>query len=372
MNIYNWQKKNWPNFIYAENEVENELFAITEKSGVVNGMLKAIPEKMQLETLIDMVVSEAIKTSAIEGEFLSREDVKSSVIKNLGLSSDLPIKDKRAKGVGALMIRMRNTFNDHLTAKELFNWHTLLMNYRADIASGKWRTGNEPMQVISGRPGKIKVHFEAPPAGKVPGEMKKFITWFNETGPGGKNEITKAPVRSAIAHLYFESIHPFEDGNGRVGRVIAEKALSQGLGRPVLLSLSKAIENNKKKYYSELGKAQQTLEITSWIKFFVNTVLLAQTDAENEISFTLKKVKFFDKYKSQLNKRQLKIIKRMLDEGPQGFKGGMNAGKYARIFNVSKATATRDLQYLTEIKALLVSGGGRSTSYQVNIDCQIG
>ena len=174
MNIYNWQKKDWPNFIYAENEVENELSAITEKSGIVSGMLKAIPEKMQMETLIDMVISEAIKTSAIEGEFLSRDDVKSSVIKNLGLSSDLPIKDKLAKGLGALMIRMRNTFNEHLTSKELFTWHGLLMNYKADIASGKWRTGNEPMQVISGRPGKVKIHFEAPPAGKVPGEMKKI------------------------------------------------------------------------------------------------------------------------------------------------------------------------------------------------------
>lgn len=140
------------------------------------------------------------------------------------------------------------------------------------------------------------------------------------------------------------------------------------MGRPVLLSLSKAIESKRKKYYIELGKAQQTLEITSWIKFFVNTVLLAQIDAENEINFTLGKVKFFDMYKSQLNKRQLKLMTRMFDEGPQGFKGGMNAGKYVRICKVSKATVTRDLQYLTEIKALLVSGGGRSTSYQVNLD----
>lgn len=368
MNIYNWQKKDWPNFIYAENEVENELFAFIEKSGIVTGVLKAIPEKIKMKTVVDMIVSEAIKTSAIEGEFLSRDDVKSSVINNLGLSSEMPVKDKRAQGVGALMIRMRNTFADPLTENELLNWHSLLMEYKRNINHGKWRTGMEPMQVISGRPGKIKVHFEAPPAIMVPGEMKKFITWFNETGPGGKKEIKKTPVRSAIAHLYFESIHPFEDGNGRIGRAIAEKALSQGMGRPVLLSLSKAVESNRKLYYSELEKAQQTLEITSWIKYFVNTVLLAQTDAENEINFTLKKVKFFDKYKSQLNERQVKIIKRMLDEGPEGFKGGMNAGKYARIGKVSKATATRDLQYLTEIKAFQVSGGGRSTSYQVNLD----
>lgn len=367
MKIYNWQQKEWPHFTFAEKEIENEIFAFIEKSGIVSGVLKAIPEKIQMDNLIDMIVSEAIKTSAIEGEFLNREDVKSSVINNLGLSSEIPIKDKRAQGVGALMIKMRSTFNELLTEKELFNWHALLMNYRADINPGKWRTGNEPMQIISGRPGKINVHFKVPPAKKVPGEMKKFITWFNETGPGGKKEIKKAPVRSAIAHLYFESIHPFEDGNGRIGRAIAEKALSQGMGHPVLLSLSKAIESNRKMYYSELEKAQRTLEITSWIKYFTSTVLLAQTDAENEINFTLKKVKFFDKYKNQLNERQLKIIKRMLNEGPEGFKGGMNAGKYARIGKVSKATATRDLQYLTEIKAFQVSGGGRSTSYQVNL-----
>lgn len=367
MKIYNWQKKEWPHFNYEVNEVENELFAFTEKAGIVSGVLKAIPEEIQKESLIDIIVSEAIKTSAIEGEFLSREDVKSSVINNLGLSSAIRVKDKRAEGVGALMIKMRNTFAAPLTERELFNWHSLLMNYRADINPGKWRTGNEPMQVISGRPGKINVHFEAPPATKVPDEMERFVVWFNETGPGGNNAINKPPVRSAIAHLYFESIHPFEDGNGRIGRVIAEKALSQGMGRPVLLSLSKAIESNRKMYYSELEKAQRTLEITSWIKYFITTVLLAQTDAENEINFTLKKVKFFDKYKNQLNERQLKIIKRMLDEGPEGFKGGMNAGKYTRICKVSKATATRDLQYLAEIKAVRVSGGGRSTSYQVNL-----
>lgn len=368
MSIYNWQKKDWPNFTYTENEVEKELFAITEKSGIVSGMLKAIPEKVQMETLIDMVVSEAIKTSAIEGELLNRADVKSSVVKNLGLSPDIPVKDKRAQGIGAMMIKMRSTYTEPLTEAELFNWHELLMDYNPDIRRGNWRTGKEPMRVISGRPGKIRVHFEAPPANIVPTEMRKFINWFNETAPGGKDEIIKPPVRSAIAHLYFESIHPFEDGNGRIGRIISEKALSQGMGRPVLLSLSKAIESNRKKYYSELEKAQQTLEITNWIKYFVDTVLIAHADAENEINFTLKKAKFFDKFKNQLNERQLKIIKRMLDEGPEEFKGGMNARKYAHICKISKATATRDLQYLTEIKAFIVSGGGRSTSYQVNLD----
>jgi Fic family protein len=367
MEFYNWQNKEWPHFIYSENAFENELYSFIEKSGMVSGVLKAIPDAIQKETLIEMMVSEAVKTSEIEGEFLSREDVISSVRNNLGLTPELPVKDKRAKGVGALMVTVRNTFSEKISEKMLYDWHTLLMSYRADIESGKWRTGVEPMQVISGRAGKITVHFEAPPATSVPFEMKRFIKWFNETGPGGSNEMKKAPVRAAIAHLYFESIHPFEDGNGRIGRAIAEKALSQGMGRPVLMSLSKTIESNRKTYYAELENAQRYLEITPWIKYFVNMVLSAQIDAENEINFTLKKVKFFDKYKNELNERHQKVISRMLEEGPKGFTGGMNAGKYAGLCKISKATATRDLQYLAEIKAFQVFGGGRSTSYQVNL-----
>jgi Fic family protein len=368
MEFYNWQKKDWPHFIYTENSFESELYSFIEKSGMMSGVLKALPDAVQKETLIEMIVSEAVKTSEIEGEFISREDVISSVRNNLGLTPELHVKDKRAKGVGALMVDVRNTFSEPLTDKILFEWHTLLMSYRANIEIGKWRTGVEPMQVISGRAGNIIVHFEAPPSSTVPDEMNRFIEWFNETGPGGINEIKKALVRAAIAHLYFESIHPFEDGNGRIGRAIAEKALSQGLGRPVLMSLSKAIERNRKTYYAELKNAQQSLEITQWIKYFMTTVLSAQTDAENEINFTLKKVKFFDKYKNELNERQQKVISRMLEEGPKGFTGGMNASKYAGLCKISKATATRDLQYLAEIKAFQVFGGGRSTSYQVNLD----
>ena len=367
MEMYNWQQKDWPHFTYQSESVENELYAFTERSGIVTGMFKAISEEAQNETIINTLVSEAIKTSAIEGEFLSRNDVLSSVRNNLGLTFDTSVKDKRVQGVSSLMVRVRNTFTEPLTEKTLFEWHALLMNHRNDIETGKWRTHNEPMQVISGTFGKIKVHFEAPPSGLVPGEMKNFVVWFNESSPGGKKEIKKAPVRSAIAHLYFESIHPFEDGNGRIGRAIAEKALSQGIGRPVLLSLSKAIETDRKTYYAELQMAQRSLEITPWIKYFSRTILTAQTDSEIEIEFTLKKARFFDKFRDRLNERQLTVIRRMLEEGPRGFEGGMNARKYVSLCRISKPTATRDLQYLTEIGAFKVSGGGRSTSYQVNL-----
>jgi Fic family protein len=169
--------------------------------------------------------------------------------------------------------------------------------------------------------------------------------------------------------LYFESIHPFEDGNGRIGRAIAEKTLSQTIGRPVILSLSQTIEANKRFYYDSLEKSQHSNEITAWIEYFVNTTLEAQTDAEKRIDFTLRKTRFFDRFKDQLNDRQLAVVKRMLEEGPKGFKGGMNARKYIGITKSSKATATRDMQQLMEIGAFVRAGeaGGRSTSYQVNI-----
>jgi Fic family protein len=245
----------------------------------------------------------------------------------------------------------------------------MLMAGQKRIKAGQWRTHIEPMQVISGAIGKETVHFEAPPSATVPTEMSTFIQWFNHTGPGGTQEIKKAPVRAAIAHLYFESIHPFEDGNGRIGRAVAEKALSQTIGRPVLLSLSRTIEANKRLYYESLKKAQRSTEISTWIRYFVETILDAQSEAETQIDFTLRKARFFDRYRTLLNDRQSTVLTRMMAEGPQGFEGGMNARKYISITGTSKATATRDLQQLLDIGALILAGnaGGRSTRYEVNI-----
>jgi Fic family protein len=367
---YNWQQKDWPAFSYNLEDVEDELLIFAEKTGHITGILKALPEETQMEAIIDMMVTEAIKTSEIEGEYLSRKDVLSSIRKNLGLvSSPEFIKDKKAAGIGELMIDVRNTYKEELTKEKLFAWHKMLLPMSEGMEVGTWRTHEEPMQVVSGAMGKQKVHYEAPPSARVPKEMKQFITWFNETAPGGKKEIKKAPVRSAIAHLYFETIHPFEDGNGRIGRAIAEKALSQGISRPVLLSLSRTIEANKKAYYDALEEAQRSNEITAWIHYFLKVTLDAQIQAEDQIDFTLKKVKFIDRFRDRLNNRQLTVIKRMLEEGPKGFEGGMNANKYSSISKVSKATATRDLQELLEsgVFILFGEGGGRSTKYKVNL-----
>lgn len=366
--IYNWQQSDWLEFRFDLHNADEHLFAFAEETGLISGMLNAMPEDMQMEAIIDTMVAEAIKTSEIEGEYVSRKDVMSSIRNNLGLDVKPGIiKDKKAQGAGLLMVNARNSYEKPLTKAMLFEWHKMLMADSKNIAIGQWRTHNEPMQVVSGALGYEKVHFEAPPSAKVPKEMDKFIKWFNATAPGGEKEIKKAAVRSAIAHLYFETIHPFEDGNGRIGRAIAEKALSQTLGRPVLLSLSRTIEADKKSYYNALEKAQRSNEITSWIEYFVEATLAAQRQAKDLIDFILKKAKFFDRFKNQFNDRQIKVIKRMLAEGPEGFEGGMSANKYIAITKTSKATATRDLQHLTEIGALAIQGGGRSTRYILNL-----
>jgi Fic family protein len=362
---YNWQQSDWPGFKYNLQEIEDLVLTFGKYAGRISGLHDALPQKDQTETTIDMMVSEALKTSEIEGEYLDRPDIMSSIRNNLGVSSNtLQTKDKKAEGIAELMVDVRNSYAENLTKEKLFSWHKMVM--KGTIKAGKWRTHEEPMQVISGPIGKTKIHFEAPPSSQVPKEMTRFIKWFNTTHPNGKEPIKHAPIRSAIAHLYFETIHPFEDGNGRVGRALAEKALSQGVEHPVLISLSTIIEANKKAYYDALKEGQGSNEITGWIICFVKTILDAHIHAEKQIQFTLNKAKFFDRFQGQLNERQLKVVQRMLKEGLKGFKGGLSAKNYMSITGISKATATRDLQDLTDKGVFIPSGGGRSTRYEIN------
>lgn len=364
---YNWQQKDWPEFTYELGGIEELFFDFAEKAGRIGGFLEGLSKAERTEIMINTMVAEAIKTSAIEGEYLSRNDVLSSIRNNLGLAKEIvQVNDERAQGIAALMIDVRNSYSESLTQEKLFSWHNMLMKGSRGIKTGAWRSHTEPMQVISGAMGRETIHFEAPPSADVPGEMARFITWFNETAPGGHHEIKKPIVRAAITHLYFESIHPFEDGNGRIGRALSEKALSQSLGRPVLLSLSKAIEARKKSYYNALEHAQRSNEITPWITWFIAVVTEAQTDAEQHIEFTLKKARFFDYFSGRFNERQLKVVRRMLAEGSEGFEGGMNARKYKSLTGVSKATATRDLQDLVDKGIFIPLGGGRSTRYEIN------
>jgi Fic family protein len=275
------------------------------------------------------------------------------------------VGDKRAVGAAELMVDVRRTFALPLSEAKLLDWHRMVMAGNRTVATGRWRAHREPMQVVSGSVGRQTVHFEAPPSERVPAEMARFIGWYNETAPNEANPIQNPIIRSAVAHLYFESVHPFEDGNGRIGRAIAEKALSQGVGRPVVLSLSRAIEADRAGYYTALQTAQRSNEITPWIYWFAQTVLEAQEQAQQQIAFTLRKSQLLDRVRDTLNDRQLKVVSRMLEEGPNGFKAGMSAKKYMSMTAVSKATATRDLQDLVAKGVLTATGDGRSTRYHV-------
>ncbi len=332
----------------------------------MSGLLSGLSADTQTEFMVNTLVAEAIKTSEIEGEFYSREDVYSSVKKNLGLVPDKQVKNAKARGISELVVSVHKTFKEHLSQASLFDWHKTLMQDRRNIKIGQWRSHTAPMQVVSGTIGKETIHFEAPPSDQVGSEMKRFIQWFNNTYPGKSEGIQNPLIRSAIAHVYFVTIHPFEDGNGRIGRAISEKALSQGTNQPLLFSLSKTIEKDKKSYYSALKQAQRTLDLNKWLKYFTTVILEAQNETEKEIFFSLKKAKFFDQYKDVLNRRQLKAIQRMFNAGINGFKGGMTAKKYMSLTSASKATATRDLQMLHENGALVRTGAGRSTRYQLN------
>lgn len=359
---WNWQRPDWPCFRYDLRGLESDLLFFAQRSGELQGTLQMLPEKARDEAIVDTMIAEAVESSAIEGEFLDREDVMSSIRNHLGLNpTPVRIRDRASGGAGQLEVNVRNTWQRQLTSANIFAWHRLLMIGAKGIRIGAWRNDPSPMQVVSGRADRPTVHFEAPPAKRVPREMKQFLAWFN----GAAREIPHAPVRAAVAHLYFESIHPFDDGNGRIGRAIAEKALAQALGRPALLSLSRGIEAGKKSYYLELEKAQKSAEITPWIAWFTSLTLRAQDTAQRDIDFILAKSRFFDRWKDSLGERQQRMVRRMLEAGPLGFQGGINARKYMSLTKVSKATATRDLQSLAESGVLRPVGKGRSVRYEL-------
>jgi Fic family protein len=231
----------------------------------------------------------------------------------------------------------------------------MLTNGRRDLKDiGRYRTSDEPMQIISGPYGAEKTHFEAPPSARIPEEMAQFLRWFNtESG-------LPALTRAGIAHLYFESIHPFEDGNGRIGRAIAEKALAQSIGKPILVALATAVLARQKSYY-------QALEITPWLMWFADTALAAQQESLKEIEFVVAKTKMLDRLRGEINERQEKALVRMFREGPKGFEGGMSAGNYGTITGASPATTTRDLADLVEKGALVRTGERRHARYALEI-----
>lgn len=366
--IWNWQKTDWPHFAF-----DAQALAALEKqfllqSGEFIGAYRHISQDDRDMLRIELIGDEALKTSAIEGEMLNRDSLQSSLRRQFGIGNDDRHIPPKERGIAEMMVTLYRTFADPLDEAQLFQWHKMVMEGERYVqAIGGYRTHEEPMQVVSGSLGKPKVHFEAPPSNRVPDEMTRFIDWFNDTGPGG-NEPLPPLTRSGLAHIYFESIHPFEDGNGRIGRALSEKALAQGIGQPSLISLAYTIERNRKRYYDMLELSNRDMDVTEWLVYFADTVLEAQKVTLERVNFYIAKTRFYDRFGDQLNGRQAKVVARMFQEGIEGFKGGLSAENYISITQTSRATATRDLQELVIMGALLRTGERRYTRYWLNLE----
>lgn len=364
---WNWQLPDWPDFTWDKARLALAEQQFLVGGGVLLGTVKHLGEQERNQLTVEAMSTEAVTTSEIEGEILDRASVQSSIQRQLGLAADDRRVAPKEQGTAEMMVDLYRTFSAPLSEEMLFGWHRMLMSGRRDIKDvGCYRTSDEPMQVVSGAIGAPKIHFEAPPSAQVPREMAGFIDWFKRTAPGGTQPLP-ALTRAGAAHLYFESIHPFEDGNGRIGRAIAEKSLAQSLGQPTLIVLAATILVRRASYYNALEAANRQNEITNWLAWFGGVTIEAQRRTLALIEFLIEKAKLFDRLKGQLNERQQKALLRMFKEGPEGFKGGLSAGKYSTITGASPATATRDLADLTDKGALVRTGELRHARYTLSV-----
>jgi Fic family protein len=360
---WNWQKADWPVFSYNPVEIGRMERTFCTQTGIFIGVTKHLANDAHEELVVELAGSEAFNTSRIEGEILDRDSLQSSLRKEFGLKSDYHFAVKPAEaGIAEMMKDLYINYDLPLSKEILCEWHDMLMNGRRDIERGTYRTCKEAMQVVSGRYDKPTVHYEAPPSPRVHSEMKRFIKWFNDTAPGGSKALP-ALIRAGIAHLYFVSIHPFEDGNGRIGRAIVTKSLSQNTHQAILIALSATINDKKRDYYNSLGENSTTNEITKWIVYFGKTIITAQENTIRQIDFILNKAKFFDIHRETLNPRQLKVINRIFKEGPEGFQGGLSARNYKSITKTSDATVTRDLQDLVAKGIFFKTGQFKNARY---------
>jgi Fic family protein len=360
---WNWQQEDWPNFRFDAQRLAPLEARFLRQGGVVIGSVQHLGGEDHDVLTVEIISAEALKTSEIEGEILDRESLQSSIRRQFGLVTDHRRVGPTEQGIADLMVDLYRTCEVPLSEAQLFRWHDMLMKGRRDIQDvGCYRTYAEPMQIVSGPVHAPKIHFEAPPSGQLPEEMTAFCAWFNRTAPGAKQPLS-ALARAGIAHLYFESIHPFEDGNGRIGRAISEQALAQGLGQPSLTALSVMIERRRKEYYKALELAHRDNEITAWLLWFADTVLDAQRYTQRWIDFLIAKTKLFDTLRGKINARQEKALLRMMREGPDGFEGGLSAGNYTAITGAPPATARRDLGELVSVGALIRTGERKGTRY---------
>lgn len=366
---YVWQQPGWPGLHYDPVRVGESLARARRPQGVVEGKLAVLGFEQLLELAAEAWSQEALATAAIEGERLDLAAVRSSVARRLGVGrQDGPVAPRNVEGLLDIMDDAVTRCGEALTHERLYAWQAALFptGYSGivKIRVGGYREHEEPMQIVSGRLGRERVHYEAPPSDQVAQEMERLLAWFNA---GVEPDLL---VRAALAHLWFETIHPFEDGNGRVGRALVDLVLARDSGEASrLFRTSQRLLDQRNDYYSQLERAQHgSLDVTEWVCWFVDQMRAACDVASIVIDGTLVKARFWlDHRDKALNERQRKVMNLLLDAGPGGFEGGMSTKKYESVAATSRATASRELLELEALDLLEQVGAGRSTRYYVKL-----
>ena len=364
--IYIWQQTDWPKFTWDDTLLSYKLGRVRGLQGKLVGKMSALGFDLKNSAMLDTLTADITKSSEIEGEILNDDQVRSSVALHLGIKTEgLPEADRYVDGVVQLMMDATQNYMNPLTEERLFNWHAALFPtgrsgiYRITVAD--WRQGVEPMQVISGAMGKERVHYQAPDSDNIPFQMKLFLDWAND------DQKIDPVLRSAIAHLWFVTIHPFDDGNGRIARTIMDLFLARADEMPHrFYSMSAEIRKQRKGYYEILERTQKGgLDITDWLEWFLDCLEAALINTEKSISTVLQKAAFWDKYRLvPMNERQIKMVNLLWD----GFDGKLTSSKWGKITKCSADTALRDIQDLITKGVLRKTDeGGRSTNYELVI-----
>ncbi|MGR3622380.1 Fic family protein [Pseudophaeobacter sp.] len=357
---WNWQQPDWANWSFDARELEELEQQFLLGSGRLMGAWQHLTNEHKDQLKVSLLSDEAMKSSEIEGEFLDRDSVQSSVRRQFGMSTDRRSQPAES-GIAELMVACFQGYGETITHKSLFHWHSLVCRGRTDLKDvGAYRTHTEAMQVVSGRIDRPKVHFEAPESSAVTNEMGGFLNWLQ----GNK---IPALAKAGLTHLYFVSIHPFEDGNGRIARALSEHVFASSLGQPSLIALSYQIEKERNAYYDALEANNKTMEVTPWLIWFAETALKAQAYSIALIDHIIAKTQTLDRLRGKINPRQEKALLRLFDAGPEGFIGGLSAKNYISITGATTVTTTRDLNDLVAKSALTKTGERKGTRYWLKI-----